>query len=310
MRRRPGARLAPPAPVLQFPARIGRARRRTQRARMPSPTAPPTTSRAWLILGGAFLAFTVGAELMHSYTVFLVAFIAEFGWTRAEISLAYSVGAAGRRLQLAAGRRAGRPAGPAAAGAARRQPAGRRAWSAAPRPTRCGRWSLLYGVVMTSAPIASGCWSSCRCCRGISCATARHGDLGRAVGQRLRPRRLGAAQPDADRRRSAGAAPIWWQAAFMARGDCCRWPCCSDRRGAGSARAAVAGGRGGATALDPGRGDPHAAFLAAVRGLHVHRPRQLPGVAAPDSPSRSMSASTSSTPPACSGWARSWRCRA
>ena len=30
---------------------------------------------AWLMLGGAFAAFTVGAGLMHSYTVFLVAFI-------------------------------------------------------------------------------------------------------------------------------------------------------------------------------------------------------------------------------------------
>lgn len=44
------------------------------------------------MLGGAFLAFTVGASLMHSYTVFLLAFVADFGWTRAESSLAYSVG--------------------------------------------------------------------------------------------------------------------------------------------------------------------------------------------------------------------------
>ncbi|MDO9710587.1 MFS transporter [Paracraurococcus lichenis] len=48
--------------------------------------------RAWLILGSAFLAFTVGASVMHSYTVFLLAFVADFGWTRAESSLAYSVG--------------------------------------------------------------------------------------------------------------------------------------------------------------------------------------------------------------------------
>ncbi len=59
---------------------------------MPSPTTPPTTSRAWLILGSAFLAFTVGASVMHSYTVFLLAFVADFGWSRAESSLAYSVG--------------------------------------------------------------------------------------------------------------------------------------------------------------------------------------------------------------------------
>ncbi len=44
------------------------------------------------MLAGAFLAFTVGASLMHSYTVFLLAFVADFGWTRAESSLAYSIG--------------------------------------------------------------------------------------------------------------------------------------------------------------------------------------------------------------------------
>ncbi len=44
------------------------------------------------MLGGAFLTFTLGASLMHAYTVFLLAFIAEFAWTRAQASLAYSVG--------------------------------------------------------------------------------------------------------------------------------------------------------------------------------------------------------------------------
>jgi MFS family permease len=43
------------------------------------------------MLGGAFTAFTVSAGLMHSYTVYLVAFIGEFGWSRAETSIAYSV---------------------------------------------------------------------------------------------------------------------------------------------------------------------------------------------------------------------------
>ena len=43
------------------------------------------------MLGGAFIAFTVSAALMHSYPVYLVAFIEEFGWGRAETSLAYSV---------------------------------------------------------------------------------------------------------------------------------------------------------------------------------------------------------------------------
>src|ERR1700710_382161 len=46
---------------------------------------------AWVLLGGAFLTFSVSASLMHAYTVFLLAFIEEFGWTRAESSIAYSV---------------------------------------------------------------------------------------------------------------------------------------------------------------------------------------------------------------------------
>ena len=46
---------------------------------------------AWLMLGGAFAAFTVSAGIMHSYAVFLVAFIEEFRWSRSETSIAYSV---------------------------------------------------------------------------------------------------------------------------------------------------------------------------------------------------------------------------
>jgi MFS transporter, OFA family, oxalate/formate antiporter len=43
------------------------------------------------MLGGAFTAFTISSALMHSYPVYLVAFIEEFGWTRAETSIAYSI---------------------------------------------------------------------------------------------------------------------------------------------------------------------------------------------------------------------------
>src|ERR1700749_1941043 len=46
---------------------------------------------AWLMLGGAFAPFTVSAGIMHSYAVFLLAFIEEFRWSRAETSVAYSV---------------------------------------------------------------------------------------------------------------------------------------------------------------------------------------------------------------------------
>jgi MFS family permease len=48
--------------------------------------------QAWLMVAGGFVAFTVSASLMHAYTVFLLSFVAEFGWSRADASLAYSVG--------------------------------------------------------------------------------------------------------------------------------------------------------------------------------------------------------------------------
>ncbi len=58
-------------------------------------TAPPSVSsstrQAGLLLAAAFITFAVGAACMHSYTVFLVAFIEAFAWTRAESSLAYAV---------------------------------------------------------------------------------------------------------------------------------------------------------------------------------------------------------------------------
>src|SRR6516165_5665967 len=51
----------------------------------------PASRGAWLMLGGAFAAFTVSAGLMHSYAIFLVALIEQFRWSRAETSIAYSV---------------------------------------------------------------------------------------------------------------------------------------------------------------------------------------------------------------------------
>jgi MFS family permease len=55
-------------------------------------SAPTAPSRAnWLILAAAFTTFTISAGLMHSYTVFLVAFVEAFGWSRGETSVAYSV---------------------------------------------------------------------------------------------------------------------------------------------------------------------------------------------------------------------------
>src|SRR5579864_7384487 len=51
----------------------------------------PSRRQAGLLLAVSFLTFSVGAACMHSYTVFLIAFIEAFGWTRAESSIAYSV---------------------------------------------------------------------------------------------------------------------------------------------------------------------------------------------------------------------------
>ena len=53
--------------------------------------AQRASRNSWLILTGAFTAFTISAAMMHSYTVFLVAFVEAFGWSRAETSIAYSV---------------------------------------------------------------------------------------------------------------------------------------------------------------------------------------------------------------------------
>jgi hypothetical protein len=47
-----------------------------------------TSRGAWLMLGGAFAAFTISAGLMHSLAVFLVVFIEEFHWSRAQTSIA------------------------------------------------------------------------------------------------------------------------------------------------------------------------------------------------------------------------------
>jgi MFS family permease len=51
----------------------------------------PSARRAWLLLAASFITFTVSGACMQSYTVFLVAFIEEFRWSRGESSIAYSV---------------------------------------------------------------------------------------------------------------------------------------------------------------------------------------------------------------------------
>src|SRR5579864_1738116 len=74
--------------------------RRPTSRRLPPMSATPDTSRrtarrtsgpARLLLAGAFGAFTLASGMMQSYTVYLVAFIDAFGWSRGETSIAYSV---------------------------------------------------------------------------------------------------------------------------------------------------------------------------------------------------------------------------
>ena len=52
-------------------------------------TLPP--ARLWLLLGASFLTFSIGSGFMHAYTVFLLTFVEVFGWSRAQVSIAYSV---------------------------------------------------------------------------------------------------------------------------------------------------------------------------------------------------------------------------
>jgi MFS family permease len=56
-----------------------------------SSSVPPTARDSWIMLGCSFAAFSISAALLHAYTVFLVAFIGEFRWSRADTSLAYAV---------------------------------------------------------------------------------------------------------------------------------------------------------------------------------------------------------------------------
>jgi MFS family permease len=53
--------------------------------------SPRVASSPWAIVAAAFVTFAVSAGLMHSYPVFFVAFLAQFGWTRAQTSVAYSI---------------------------------------------------------------------------------------------------------------------------------------------------------------------------------------------------------------------------
>src|SRR5712692_10797220 len=50
------------------------------------PPGPQSRGRSSYMLGGAFATFTISAGLMHSYAVFLVAFLEDFRWSRSDVS--------------------------------------------------------------------------------------------------------------------------------------------------------------------------------------------------------------------------------
>src|SRR5262245_37332845 len=62
-----------------------------------------STQPCWL-LAACFVTFMISAACMQSYTVFLVAFIEAFGWSRGQTSIAYAVSqfVSGRRRFLSA----------------------------------------------------------------------------------------------------------------------------------------------------------------------------------------------------------------
>ena len=258
------------------------------------PTNKSASRGAWLLLAGAFAAFTVSAGMMHSYAVFL--------------------------RGLHRGVRAGagpRPRSPTRCRSS--SPAAARRWSVrwstgsgragcwcsaefccflglvgSALMSRCGRRSCFYGVVMTIGANCLGSGGLRAAAVAALRAAARYGDLGRPVGQRLRPSGLGAGRAAADlvvrlARDLSERRPASWPlmvlplAALFRRGDADR-TACAIRRTRPRTRPAVCRWRARglpAPSWTLSRGGAHAAFLAVVRGLPVHRARQLSGVAAP-----------------------------
>ena len=280
---------------------------------MPAVGTPAASSRsgssAWLLLAGAFAAFTVSAGLMHSYAVFLVAFIQAFAWSRAETSIAYSVS------QLVAG--ASSPLVGAMVdrlGPLRLLLIGSVLLIAG--LIGCAHvmslWQiiLLYGVVMT---FGANCLGLVVFVPILSRRFVRRRGMAISVVQ------------SANGFARAVSAPVvqllissfGWRETFLLQagfmGVMVVPLAAMFRRGQhapprrpepGGAPPAVGNEPMTAafTRLDPERGRAHAAFLAAVCGLSFHRARQFSGVIASARLSPSTAALTSSMPPGCWAW--------
>jgi MFS family permease len=55
------------------------------------PSKAGLSARPWWLLAACFVTFMISAACMQSYTVFLVAFIEAFGWSRGQTSVAFAV---------------------------------------------------------------------------------------------------------------------------------------------------------------------------------------------------------------------------
>jgi len=193
--------------------------------------------------------------------------------------------AARRGRELTAGRRFGRSPRSAPAVAARRRPA----------PSRAARQRLCLGTLADHPALRDhhdDRRELPRACRvravavALFRAAARYGGLDSAIRQRLWPRRLGAARPisDFDSRLAchlSGAGRLHCRRRAAARRDISP---CQPLPGLGRTRSILIGGSRGADdvgELDLGRSDAHAAFLAALCGLFVHRVGKFSGLAAP-----------------------------
>ena len=225
---------------------------------------------------------------MHSYAVFLVAFIEEFRWSRAETSIAYSVS------QLVAG------GSSPLVGAMVDRLGPRRLLLLGGSLLFVGLlgsalisalWQniLLYGIVMT---IGANCLGLVVFVPLLSRHFVRRRGMAISIVQSANGFGRAASAPLVQLLIST----IGWRETIWRRPPSLPRRCRCSRRCSGAPaaipiargdRILPAGARVHAAAapaspeLDLGRSDAHAAFLAAFRGLSVYRARQLSGLVAP-----------------------------
>ncbi len=158
-----------------------------------------SSTRLWLLLAAAFGTFSIGAGFMHAYTVFLVTFIEAFGWSRAEVSLAYSVsqmvnGVSSPLVGWLVDR----------LGPPRLILMGGALLTVGLLASSLGHAALAHGRAVRRGDDAGGELPGAGGVRAAAVAVfraqPRHGGLGRAVGERLRPGVLGAVDDDDDLR--------------------------------------------------------------------------------------------------------------